>query len=53
MKRQPYDIPDILESLKHDVEKGCISIEDAAEELYCANWTNYIDVEKTRRLLNL
>ena len=53
MKDKPFDIPDILESLRRDVLSGALTIETAAEELCSAGWMNYIDMEKTKALLGI
>ena len=50
---KPFEIPNILQSLKMDVENGLISVNEAAEELYNAGWSNFIDEEKAIRLLGL
>ena len=46
-----FSIPNIIDSLKRDIENGTITLDDAAKELYYAGWTNYIDIRKTRELL--
>ena len=51
--RKPFEIPNILESLKADVESGEITLREAAEELYKAGWMNFVDEEKAKRLLRL
>lgn len=43
----------ILESLKEEVENEEITIEEAAIELHEAGWSNFIDIEKTKRLLKI
>jgi hypothetical protein len=48
-----FNIPSILDSYHDDVITGVITIEQAAKELCAAGWTNYIDVETTKRLLNI
>ena len=53
MRTKPFDIPTILESCHNDVVSGTMTIEQAAYELCAAGWTNYIDVETTKCLLNL
>lgn len=50
---KPFEIPNILQSLRTDVESGIITIHEAAEELYRAGWSNFVDEEKTTRLLKL
>lgn len=47
-----FDIPTITESLHNDVASGVMTVEQAAKELCAAGWTNYIDVETTKRLIN-
>lgn len=51
MRRKPYEIPTILQSLRQDVDAGRLTIEQAAEELCAAGWTNFVDVDRTKRLL--
>ena len=52
--KAPFDIPNILESLKRDYESGEITLEEAAKELYDANWIPRMnDLEKTKRLLGI
>ena len=53
MRITPFDIPTITESLHNDVASGTMTIEQAAKELCAAGWTNYIDVETTKRLINI
>lgn len=48
-----FNIPSITQSLRADVDEGRITLYEAAEELHISGWTNYIDVEKTKRLLGL
>nr|DAJ36953.1 MAG TPA: hypothetical protein [Caudoviricetes sp.] len=43
----------ILESLKESLKSGKITIREAAIKLYKAGWMNIIDVDKTKRLLDL
>lgn len=43
----------ILQSLKEKVSCGDITIKEAAAKLHNAGWTNFIDVEKTKQLLDL
>ena len=45
------NIPTILESLAKDIETGG-SWEEAAIELYNAGWSNYIDIDKAKRLVS-
>ena len=49
----PFKLKSITESLRDDVISGQITMHEAALELYRANWTSYIDMEKTRRILCL
>lgn len=51
--KKNYDVKTILESLKEDVENGKISIREAAVELHKAGWTNFIDIDATRELLEI
>lgn len=53
MRKEPYNIKSILESLHDDVKSGKLSLQAAARELHLAGWTNYVDEEKTRQLLKL
>lgn len=53
MHKDPFPVKGILESLHDDVQSGTITLRQAAEELYKAGWSNFIDESKTRRLLNL
>lgn len=50
---KPFEIPNILQSLRTDVESGVITIHEAAEELHRAGWSNFVDEEKTVCLLKL
>lgn len=49
----PYAIPNILQSLKSDVENGVRTLRQAAMELCEAGWMNFVDEEKAKRLLHL
>lgn len=51
MKKEPYKIPTITESLKRDLTAGLITIEEAAAELYKANLTFYVDIDRAKELL--
>ena len=53
MRITPFDIPTITESLHNDVVSGAMTVEQAAKELCAAGWTNCIDVETTKRLINI
>ncbi len=53
MRKEPFKIKNILESLRDDILSGEITIKEAAIELYNSGWSNFIDEEKTKRLLNL
>ena len=53
MRKDPFQVNGILESLRDDVQAGAITIYEAATELYEAGWSNFIDEEKARRLLHL
>lgn len=48
-----YNIPNIKESLKIDYLAGNISIEQCAEELHEANLLPYVDIDLTKKLLNI
>ena len=48
-----YKLKSILESLADRVAACEITIEEAAAELCKAGWTNYIDIEYTKRLLKI
>ena len=53
MKRnEAFDIPCILDSLRREIDAGTMTIEQAARELCRAGWTNFVDIEETRELLN-
>jgi hypothetical protein len=43
----------ITESLSDKVRSGKMPLREAAVKLYNAGWTNYIDIESTRKLLEL
>ena len=40
-------------SLLHKLERGEISLKDAARELCRCGWTNFVDIEATKRYLNM
>lgn len=42
----------IFESLKDKLENGEINIRQAAESLYEHGWTNFVDIDKTKELLD-
>ena len=46
-------VKNILESLREKVVNGKITLHDAAISLYQAGWTNFIDIDKTKILLEL
>lgn len=50
-KKEPFNIKTLDESLREKYNNGEITIREAAVEFYEAGWTNYIDVERTRRWL--
>lgn len=52
-RKEPFDIPSITESLANDVTSGKITLHEAAMELHEAGWTNFLDLDRTRRLLGL
>ena len=51
MTEKCYNIPNILESLAMDVMSGKITIEEAASELNRCNYTPYVDIERTQKIL--
>ena len=53
MRKEPFPIKNILDSLREDVQNGTITLSQAAEELHRAGWSNYIDEDPARRLLKL
>lgn len=53
MRKEPFPIKNILDSLREDVQNGTIALSQAAEELHRAGWSNYIDEGTARRLLKL
>lgn len=52
-RKEPYYVPSITESLAAGVKSGEITLHEAAVELHRAGWTNYVDEERTERLLSL
>lgn len=46
-------IKNIMDSLRDDVLAGRLTLYEAAVELCRAGWSNFVDVETTRRLLRL
>lgn len=52
-RKEPFDIPSITESLASDVTSGRITLHEAAVELHEAGWMNFLDLDRTRRLLSL
>lgn len=46
-------LKNIHESLKEKIENGEITIREAALALHEAGWTNFIDIEKTKKLLKI
>lgn len=47
------ELKNILNRLRDDVLSEKIDVYDAAVELYDAGWINWIDTERTKRLLNI
>ena len=43
----------VLKRTKEKVESGKITIREAAIIIHKAGWTNYIDIDKTKKLLNV
>ena len=50
--KEPYNIPNIFNSLKADYAAGIISIEKVAEELCKANFKNFIDIDYAKKIMN-
>lgn len=48
-----FKIKTILGTLEEKVENGEITIREAAIELHKAGWTNFIDVDTTKKLLQI
>lgn len=48
MRKEPFPIKNILDSLREDVQNGTITLSQAAEELHRAGWSNYIDEDTAR-----
>ena len=53
MCKDPFPVKSFLESLRDDVKSGTLTLHQAAEELYEAGWSNFVDENKARRLLDL
>jgi hypothetical protein len=53
MRKDPFPVKSILECLRDDVKSGALTLHQAAEELHDAGWSNFVDDDKARRLLNL
>ena len=53
MEKANFQFKSILDSLHDDVVAGVLTMEEDAEELCQANWTPFIDTERTKELLNL
>ena len=51
MNQKCCDIPNIFESLANDVVSGKITMEEAACELNRCNYTPYVDIERTQKIL--
>jgi len=49
-----FDIPSILTSLKEQITRGEITIEQATEELYHAGWLTYSNnIDRAKELLEI
>lgn len=48
-----FKINNILNLLEEKVENGEITIREAAIKLCKAGWTNFIDIDATKKLLKL
>ena len=53
MRKEPFPIKNILDSLREDVQNGQITLSQAAEELHRAGWSIYFYEDTARRLLKL
>ena len=53
LEKVNFQLKSILDSLHDDVAAGVLTLEEAAEELCQANWISFIDIERTKELLNL
>lgn len=51
MRKEPYNIDNILVSLAKSINKGVITIKQAGVELYNAGWYNYIPSEEQVKYL--
>ena len=51
MRKEPFPIKNILDSLREDVQNGTITLSQAAEELHRAGWSNYIDEDTARKII--
>lgn len=50
-KIKAFDIPNTTQSIKTDYEKGIITLKEAAIEFHTHGFTNFIDIEYTKRKL--
>ena len=48
---KPFAIPNITTSLKYDYEEGRITLDDAAIELCKSGFLPYVDLERTKSIL--
>lgn len=48
-----FNIPSFSDSIKRDFENGDITLEQAAQEFYQANYTFYVDMDYTKKKLGL
>ena len=53
LEKANFQFKSILDSLHDDVAAGVLTLEETAEELCQANWTPFIDIERTKELLSL
>lgn len=51
MTQKRYDIPNLFGSLSADVVSGKITMKEAACELNRCNYTPYVDIERTQKIL--
>ena len=52
-RKNELRMKNVLESLKESVKSGKITIREAAIKLHKAGWTSFVDVDKTKQLLEL
>ncbi len=50
--KKPFEIPNILESLRRSHDSGEMTLRQVAIELHQAGWSNAIDETKSRELIS-